>query len=75
MNRLSRARAPSSWVHAYFHRKQGDQGNAVYWYGRAGMPICRDKRTLGRETGEIEIIMENGTQMRTQRCEVCPYRR
>jgi hypothetical protein len=25
-----------SWVHAYLHRKEGDQGNAVYWYGRAG---------------------------------------
>jgi hypothetical protein len=25
-----------SWVHAYFHRKEGDQGNAPYWYGRGG---------------------------------------
>ncbi len=25
-----------SWVHAYLHRKQGDQSNAQYWYGRAG---------------------------------------
>jgi hypothetical protein len=24
-----------SWVHAYLHRKEGDQGNASYWYGRA----------------------------------------
>ena len=23
-------------VHAYLHRKEGDQGNAVYWYNRAG---------------------------------------
>jgi hypothetical protein len=30
-----------SWVHAYLHRKEGDQGNAVYWYGRAGKPVCR----------------------------------
>lgn len=22
-----------SWVHAYLHRKEGDQGNAGYWYG------------------------------------------
>jgi hypothetical protein len=29
-----------SWVHAYLHRKEGDQGNAVYWYGRAGKPVC-----------------------------------
>jgi len=25
-----------SWVHAYLHRKEGDQSNADYWYGRAG---------------------------------------
>jgi hypothetical protein len=23
-------------VHAYLHRKQGDQSNAEYWYARAG---------------------------------------
>lgn len=25
-----------SWVHAYLHRKEGDRGNAAYWYARAG---------------------------------------
>lgn len=25
-----------SWVHAYLHRKEGDIGNAGYWYHRAG---------------------------------------
>lgn len=24
-----------SWVHAYLHRKEGDAGNAAYWYHRA----------------------------------------
>jgi len=24
------------WVHAYLHRKEGDRGNAQYWYSRAG---------------------------------------
>ncbi len=24
------------WVHAYLHRKEGDLGNANYWYRRAG---------------------------------------
>jgi hypothetical protein len=24
------------WVHAYLHRKEGDAGNAAYWYRRAG---------------------------------------
>ena len=27
-----------AWVHAYLHRKEGDIGNARYWYGRAGQP-------------------------------------
>lgn len=26
----------SAWVHAYLHRKAGDEGNAGYWYARAG---------------------------------------
>lgn len=30
--------APSMWVHAYLHRKEGDLGNARYWYARAGKP-------------------------------------
>jgi hypothetical protein len=29
-----------SWVHAYLHRKEGDQTNAAYWYSRAGKPVC-----------------------------------
>jgi len=29
-----------SWVHAYLHRKEGDLGNAAYWYRRAGQPIA-----------------------------------
>ncbi len=28
-----------SRVHAYLHRREGDQSNAVYWYGRAGKPV------------------------------------
>jgi hypothetical protein len=31
-----------SLVHAYLHRKEGDQGNAAYWYSRAGKPVCRE---------------------------------
>ncbi len=26
------------WVHAYLHRKEGDDANAGYWYARAGRP-------------------------------------
>lgn len=28
----------AAWVHAYLHRKEGDQWNADYWYRRAGQP-------------------------------------
>jgi len=31
-----------SWVHAYLHRKEGDQSNAAYWYSRAHKVPCRD---------------------------------
>ena len=24
------------WFHAYLHRKEGDAGNAAYWYRRSG---------------------------------------
>ncbi len=29
-------------VHAYLHRKEGDLGNAAYWYRRAGQPVESD---------------------------------
>ncbi len=31
-----------AWVHAYLHRKEGDAGNAAYWYRRASQPVCRE---------------------------------
>jgi hypothetical protein len=27
------------WVHAYLHRKEGDIGNAGYWYNKANKKI------------------------------------
>jgi len=35
-------RPEGSCVHAYLHRKEGDQDNAAYWYGRAGKPVGRE---------------------------------
>jgi len=32
--------AAGAWVHAYLHRKEGDSGNAGYWYNRAGKSLC-----------------------------------
>ena len=31
-----------AWVHAYLHRKEGDDGNARYWYHRAKQPEATD---------------------------------
>lgn len=32
--------ADGAWVHAYLHRKEGDVGNAAYWYRRAGRRVA-----------------------------------
>jgi hypothetical protein len=32
-------RGAGDWVHAYLHRKEGDAGNAAYWYRRARKSI------------------------------------
>lgn len=40
-----------AWIHAYLHRKEGDAGNAAYWYRRAGKPIA--SASLGDEWNEI----------------------
>jgi hypothetical protein len=29
-----------AWVHAYLHRKEGDESNAAYWYQRANQPVA-----------------------------------
>ena len=34
------ADATGAWIHAYLHRKEGDLGNAAYWYGRAHQPVA-----------------------------------
>ena len=35
----SNADGDGAWVHAYLHRKEGDEGNARYWYARAEKPM------------------------------------
>jgi hypothetical protein len=32
--------ADAAWVHAYLHRKEGDDGNAGHWYRQARQPHC-----------------------------------
>lgn len=29
----------AAWIHAYLHRKEGDEWNAGYWYRKAGKPV------------------------------------
>ncbi|MDT7830501.1 hypothetical protein RQM65_17665 [Pricia sp. S334] len=36
-----------SWIHAYLHRKEGDEFNAGYWYRRANRDF--PKMTLNEE--------------------------
>lgn len=47
---VSRAGA---WVHAYLHRKEGDPGNAGYWYAQAGRSRPADDVTLRAEWEQI----------------------
>ena len=42
-----------SWVHAYLHRKEGDTGNAGYWYTRAGRAMPAEDVPLQTEWGAI----------------------
>jgi hypothetical protein len=46
--------AEGSWIHAYLHRKEGDDGNASYWYGRAGKKFPSTSLTVEWE----EIVRE-----------------
>ena len=41
----------AAWIHAYLHRKEGDAGNAGYWYRRAGKKM--PDYTLEKEWEEI----------------------
>ena len=34
--------ADGAWVHAYLHRKEGDVGNAGYWYRVAGRSVATE---------------------------------
>ena len=41
----------AAWIHAYLHRKEGDIGNADYWYRRAGKQ--RPAATLEEEWNSL----------------------
>jgi hypothetical protein len=43
------------WVHAYLHRKEGDPGNAGYWYRRARKPAAEG--SLDAEWADIAAAL------------------
>jgi hypothetical protein len=47
----------AAWVHAYLHRKEGDVGNADYWYRQAGKK--RPDQPLEKEWEELVISFLN----------------
>jgi len=49
-----------SWVHAYLHRKEGDEGNAGYWYALAGRQMPAKSLTLGAEWEAIARALSEG---------------
>ena len=60
-----------SWMHAYLHRKEGDQGNAAYWYGRGsqaclpGASGCGMAQHCGRVAG-IDRPILSGLRIMTR---------
>jgi len=47
--------ASGAWVHAYLHRKEGDETNAAYWYRQAGKEMAR--HALEEEWAEIALAL------------------
>ena len=45
----------ASWIHAYLHRKEGDTGNADYWYAKAGKK--RPSAALHEEWEQIVTVL------------------
>lgn len=46
--------ADAAWIHAYLHRKEGDEWNAAYWYRKAGKEVY-----TGSLEQEWETLWEN----------------
>ena len=43
------------WIHAYLHRKEGDQSNASYWYRRVGKP--KPEISLASEWEDLVVYL------------------
>ncbi len=42
-----------NWIHAYLHRKEGDDWNAAYWYRRAGRAMPSPSVSLDQEWNNL----------------------
>ena len=51
-----------AWVHAYLHRKEGDEANAGYWYRRAGR--FHSRASLAEEWEQIASALLRGSAAR-----------
>ncbi|SDK76315.1 hypothetical protein SAMN05421823_103496 [Catalinimonas alkaloidigena] len=51
--------AAGSWVHAYLHRKEGDLGNAAYWYRRAAQPTASGPLRTEWELMVRDLLMKS----------------
>jgi hypothetical protein len=51
-----------AWVHAYLHRKEGDQGNAAYWYRRAGRPFPKCGLEAEWDMIAFELLKADGAR-------------
>jgi hypothetical protein len=53
--------AEGAWVHAYLHRREGDQSNAEYWYRRASKPVMAGQ--LDDEwRAMVEALLDQATE-------------
>ena len=52
--------AAAAWVHAHLHRVEGDEGNAGYWYARAGKPHAKASHDEEWKQIADALLLEGG---------------
>lgn len=50
-----------AWVHAFLHRVEGDDGNAGYWYARAGKRAPASGVSFAEERAEVAAALLAGS--------------
>jgi len=49
-----------AWLHAYLHRKEGDRGNARYWYRKAGKNFSEESLAEEWLSIILELLRQSG---------------